>query len=126
MEARCRSFSTLSAAAVALGALLVSLSPGGAQADPAAAYQIQPLVKSGDQVGDFTIGSAKANGLWVIGLNDPGQVLCDAFSNATQIGLLAEYRHGALVPVALPGQDGPVGKWPRQISPIVPMNMNQR
>src|SRR5437867_3647642 len=113
MLARCGSFPTLSVVAVAIGALFVSASAGAAQAHTPAAYEIQPLVKPGDKVGDFTIGPPKAGGLWVIGLNDQGQVLFDAFSATAQIGLLAEFSHGTLVPVALPGQDGPGGKWPR-------------
>jgi hypothetical protein len=125
METRCGSFPTLSVVVGVIGALFVSLSPGAAQANALAAYKIQPLVKTGDKVGDFTIGPATADGLWVTGLNDQGQVLLDAFSNATQIGLLAEYSHGALLPVALPGQDGPGGKWPSDIGPVIPMNMNQ-
>jgi hypothetical protein len=122
MQAIRRSFPSFSVVAVAISVLSVSLAAGAAQADTPAAYTIQPLVKTGDKVGDFTIG-APTDGLWVIGLNDQGQVLFDAFSDAT--AFLAEYSNGALVPIALPGQDGPGGKWPSHIGPIIPMNMNQ-
>ena len=125
MQTRCRSFSTLSVVVVVVGALSVAAA-GAAQPSNPPAYQIQSLVKTGDPVGDLTIGPATTDGMWVMGLNDQGQVLFSPGSDAAQSNLLAEYSRGAPVPIALPGQDGPGGKWPRQIDYRIPMNLNQR
>src|SRR5260370_12446698 len=110
MNTRCRSFSTRSAAAVAIGALSVAVAAGAAKCDALAAYQIQPLVKAGANVGGWTVAPATGAGLWVDGLNDQGQV---QFMGTTDTGslFLAEYGGGALVPIALPGQKGPGGTW---------------
>jgi hypothetical protein len=121
MKARCRSFSTLTAAAVAIGALSLVATAGPARSDALAAYQIQSLVNAGDEVGSVQVGPFE---LHVQGLNDQGQVLFMGVKGGSFF--LAEQSGGGLVPIALPGQKGPSGKWPGEIGFVVPMKMNQR
>jgi hypothetical protein len=106
-----------------LTAALALLAPGMARADTT--YKIQPIIKSGDQVGDFVFGPAK-NQFIVVGLNDAGQLLFLGQNDAARSGILVQYASGTFTPIAAPGKDRPGGQWPSNIGFWRPMTMNQR
>jgi hypothetical protein len=74
-----------------LTAALALLAPGVARADTT--YKIQPIIKSGDRVGDFEFGPAK-NPFIVVGLNDAGQLLFLGQNDAARSGILVQYASG--------------------------------
>src|SRR5688500_16414888 len=65
-------------------------------------YRIQPIVRSGDLVGDVSI---KAGGHFEIGvLNDRGH-LCFVTKNADESKLLLQYADGQLTAIVVAGKD---------------------
>jgi hypothetical protein len=85
-------------------------------------YQIQSIAKSGGTLGD--LGMQIGTGFEVGTLNDLGELVFLARSRAGGQVLL-HYGNGAFTPIAVPGQDGPVGKWPAGLGAFTPVSMNQ-
>jgi hypothetical protein len=99
---------------------LILLAPGTARG--AALYKIQPIVKLGDKVATPAIKTS--TGLWVGSLNDRGEI---AFVSGNSAGgsVLFRYADGQFTPVAVAGQDAPIGKWPSLAQLWSPVSMNQ-
>lgn len=99
-----------------LGLLLVLRGTAGAQAG----YQIQPIVKFGDHLGDLVIGGH----LDVAALNDNRQIAFVA-GNPNGDEMLFQYADGKLTPIVVPGRDAPGGKWGTDNGVEGPVSMNQ-
>jgi hypothetical protein len=101
--------------------VLILLAHGVSRAG--AANQIQPIVRSGDQVGSVKILSQENN--FQIGtLNDRGQMTL-VTENADGGELLFQYSDGKLVPIVVGGQTAPGGSWPKDVGVLSPVSMNQ-
>jgi hypothetical protein len=104
--------------ALVAGLALLVHRPVGAQIR----YDIQPIVKRGDAVGDLRI---KTDGDFFIGtLNDRDQLVLVAESAAGG-KLLIRYADGKLTPIAAPGRTAPGGTWSRALGIASPVSMNQ-
>jgi hypothetical protein len=89
----------------------------------AAPYQIQPIVKQGDRLGDLRVQSAGA--FFISSLNDGGQlVFLTNSSSGTQ--LLIQYADGRLTPIVVPGGAAPGGTWSGSAISAGPAGMNAR
>src|SRR5262249_22215047 len=101
------------------GLALLPLIPARAQEG----YTIQAIVKRGDRVGSVRL--APDTGLSIGGLNDSGQLLFSADNTAGGVALI-QYADGQLAPIVAAGMDGPLGKWPRDVSLWAPVSTNQQ
>src|SRR5438270_13887951 len=73
-------------------------------------YKIQPVVTLGGMAGDVPLPK---NGGFLLGrLSDDGQILFDVFTTTDRLML---YAGGTFTPIAVPGGDGPSGKWPNNL-----------
>jgi hypothetical protein len=110
-------------AALVTGMILFAATPFVGRAWSETLYKIQPVVRSGDQVGDSPI---KVNNLLEIGaLNDKGQLLLDAQST-TGSWMLMRFADGKLTPIVTSGKDLPGGTRRNSIVGTVdPVSMNQ-
>jgi hypothetical protein len=104
-------------------AALAGLSPAALEAATPPAYQIQTLVRSGDQVGDLEI-QPTSGGLRIGTLNDQGQLVF-VTQNTAGGEMLLQYSAGTLTSIGVAEQDGPLGKWPASIGFRTPVRMNQ-
>jgi hypothetical protein len=85
-------------------------------------YQIQPIVSTGDLVGNVRI---KANGAFFVGgMNDSGQILFVA-DNAAGGQLLLQFADGRLSPIVVAGGLAPGGTWSQKVSIASPVSVNQ-
>src|SRR5437773_1492894 len=68
-------------------------------------YQVQPIVQIGDRLGDRVVGKVVITSN---GLSDSGRIRFEIEANA-----LFQYEAGQVVPIAVPGGEGPVpgGRW---------------
>lgn len=104
-------------------ALLVSVYRGGARAAGGdVTYQIQPIVRHGDQVGAVSVKSDAA--FFVGGLNDKGQIAL-VTDNAAGGQALVQSTDGRLTPIVAAGGDAPGGKWSPKVGIRSPVSMNQ-
>src|SRR5436305_7573955 len=73
-------------------------------------YKIQSIVTLGGMAGDVPLPK---NGSFFLGrLSDDGQILFDVFTTTDRLIL---YAGGKFTPIAVPGGDGPSGKWPASL-----------
>lgn len=100
---------------------LALLAPGAPRAD--VTYQIQPIAKLGDTVGDVRIMAA--NGYFAVGaLNDSGQLIVKTAVTPSGGDVLFQYADGKLTPIVRAGQEGPAGNWPQALWVRQPVSMN--
>jgi hypothetical protein len=84
-------------------------------------YDIQPIVRVGDRVGNVLI-----SGEFEIGaLNDLGQLVF-VTRDASGSQVLFHFSKGRLTPLVAGGEAGPIGTWPRLLSIAGPVSMNQQ
>lgn len=89
-------------ATIALGAALVLLAPAVVRADPT--YKIEPVIKTGDTIGDQTVNGA----LGLRGFNAKGQLLFEAAGGVPALLLSTD---GKLTPLVRANAEGPAGPW---------------
>jgi hypothetical protein len=109
-----------------LAAGLALLAPGNTRAAAPTTYKIQPIVKLGERAGDSVLPSSAGYEFFPGPVNDTGQVLFDVgglFVGKPELLLL--YDNGQFIPIAAPGLDSPIGKWPAITSFLAPYSMNQ-
>src|SRR3954454_15806382 len=69
-------------------------------------YHVQPIVRIGDRLDDRVVGQVVITSN---GLSDSGRIRFEIAATA-----LYQYEPGQVVPIAVPGSEGPVpgGRWP--------------
>jgi hypothetical protein len=90
-------------------------------------YRMEPIVRIGDTVAGRQLTTGYA--FFLGPLADDGRLLIDAgipSQTPNRPDMLFEYAGGSLSPVAVPGQEGPVGAWPEDLLISVPLAMNQK
>src|SRR4051794_7829263 len=99
-----------------LAGVILGVSPAAGASFP---YHVQSIVRIGDRLDDRVIvGAITSNGL-----SDSGRLRFETGENA-----LYQYEAGQVVPVAVPGSEGPVpgGRWPTATGMNGWANVNER
>jgi hypothetical protein len=122
MHRRTLALSLGSALAAALIAGLRLGVPRAASAAAPPSYKLQPIAALGDTVAGVLL--PKNGNFYLGGISDDGQILFDVFTTTDR---LIQYAGGKFTPIAIPGGDGPNGKWPSNFSVFGPWSesMNQ-
>jgi hypothetical protein len=101
------------------GLLGLSLAVAGA-VHAQTAYQIQPIVKRGDRVGDLILGRRFELGA----LDDDGRLFLAAESDPGR-EMLLQVAPGRIIPIVTAGGEAPSGKWPADVEIATSANASQ-
>jgi hypothetical protein len=104
---------------------LALLGHGGVPAAVPEKYQVQPILRLGDPIGDT--GLQAFLGFEVGALNDSGHLLFVTYlpgGSPSRSDLLFQYAGGKFAPVVRPGEPSPLGTWPNS-GINSPVSMNQ-